>query len=214
MGTATCRNGRGILTVPLKRKLFALGMVLFIPAVLLAQDAAAGLSSPAEAPETERIDETTLLLGDDAADQSAPALSMSPFGIWDLLRMVLVLGAVIAVVYGIFYLLKRGSKGRFVQNDAIRVLGSQTLPNNRVMYLVEVGSQVFLVGAGSDSVNLIAEITDRETVDEIVLRGGEGSAGTKKSFSELITGMFKGNQSESAGFMKEQRERLQRLGRK
>ncbi len=189
-------------------------MAVFIPAVLLAQDAAAGLSSPAEAPATERIDETTLLLGGDAADQSAPVLSMSPFGIWDLLRMVLVLAAVIAVVYGIFYLLKRSSKGRFVQNDAIRVLGSQSLPNNRSMYLVEVGSQVFLVGAGGDSVNLIAEITDRETVDEMVLRGGESSVGTKKSFSELITGMFKGNQSDSVGFMTEQRERLQRLGRK
>ncbi len=191
-----------------------LGMALFIPAVLLAQDAAAGQSDPAEAPATERIDETTLLLGDVAADQGGQAGSISPFGIWDLLRMVLVLGAVIAVVYGIFYLLKRGSKGRFVQNDAIRVLGSRSLANNRSMYLVEVGSQVFLVGAGGDSVNLIAEITDKETVDEMVLRGGESSVGTKKSFSEMISTIFKGNQSQSVGFMKEQRERLQRLGRK
>ena len=130
------------------------------------------------------------------------------------LAAIVVLAAVIAVVYGIFYLLKRGSKGRFVQNNAIRVLGSQSLPNNRSMYLVEVGSQVFLVGAGGDSVNLIAEITDKETVDEMVLRGGESTGATKKSFSEMISAIFKGNQSQSLGFMKEQRERLQRLGRK
>lgn len=186
-------------------------MALFIPAVLLAQDAEAGIANPAEAPVSERVDETTLLLGGGNADEAGPAVSVSPFGIWDLLRMILVLAAVIGVVYGIFYLLKRGSKGRFVQNDAIRVLGSQSLPGNRSMYLVEVGSQVFLIGAGGDSVNLISEITDKETVDEMILRGGEDSVGSKKSFSELISGIFKGNESQSLGFMREQRERLEQL---
>ena len=186
-------------------------MILFVPAVLLAQEPGVATAEPAEAPASERIDETTLLLGDGATDEAGPTVSVSPFGIWDLLRMIVVLAAVIGVVYGIFYLLKRGGKGRFVQNDAIRVLGSQSLPGNRSMYLVEVGSQVFLIGGGGDSVNLISEITDKETVDAVILRAGETSVNAKKSFAELITGIFKGSETQSLGFMREQRERLQQL---
>jgi len=211
VGTTTCRNGRGTLTITLKRQLFVLGMALSMSAVLLAQDAGPGTSSPAAAPVVERIDETTLLLDGDAAGQAAPTASISPFGIWDLLRMILVLAAVIGVVYGIFYLLKRSGKGRLVQNDAIRLLGSQSLPNNRNLYLVEVGSQVFLVGAGGDAVNLISEITDKETVDAVILRGGESSVNGRKSFAEMIAGLFKGNEDQSLGFMREQKARLQRL---
>jgi len=186
-------------------------MILCVQAVLLGQDPGAAAANQAEAPASERIDETTLLLDGGTADEAGPALSVSPFGIWDLLRMIVVLAAVIGVVYGIFYLLKRGGKGRFVQNDAIRVLGSQSLPGNRSMYLVEVGSQVFLIGAGGDSVNLISEITDKETVDAVILRAGETSVNAKKSFAELITGIFKGSETQSLGFMREQRERLQKL---
>ncbi len=186
-------------------------MALLIPAVLCAQDAEAGASGSAAAPAIDKIDESTLLLGGNTVGQSGSAVSVSPFGIWDLLRMILVLAAVIGVVYGVFYLLKRGSKGRFVQTDAIRVLGSQSLPGGRSMYLVEVGSQVFLIGAGSDALNLIAEITDKETVDAIILRGGETSVGTKRSFAELINGILRGNEGRSLGFMREQRARLQRL---
>ena len=137
--------------------------------------------------------------------------SVSPFGIWDLVRMLLVLAAVIGVVYAIFFLLKRGGRGKFVENDAIRIIGSQAMPGNKSMHLVEVGSQVFLVGSAGDSVNLISEITDKETADAMILRAGAESGTARRSFAELVGGMFKGSEGQSLGFMKDQRQRLQRL---
>jgi flagellar protein FliO/FliZ len=190
--------------------LIILGLVVLLPALLLAQETGAA-TSPEQSTAVERVDESTLLLDGSSTGGNATAPSVSPFGIWDLLRMIVVLGAVIGVIYGIFYLLKRGGKGKVVQNDAIRLLGSQALPGNRSMYLVEVGSQVFLVGSGGDTINLISEITDKETVDAVILRGAESSTDGKKSFGELISGMFKGGSSQSVGFMREQRERLTRL---
>jgi flagellar protein FliO/FliZ len=156
------------------------------------------------------VDESTLLLdAPAAADQ--PGVTVSPFGIWDLLRMLLVLAAVIGVVYGIFYLLKRGGKGKLAQNGSIRVLGSHGLPGNRNLYLVEVGSQVFLVGAAGDSVNLISEITDKETVDAMILAEASGANGGKKSFGEMIAGMFRTGDGQTLRVMREQRERLQQM---
>jgi flagellar protein FliO/FliZ len=185
-------------------------LFVLLPALLLAQEADSVASSE-DSQAFEKIDETTLFLDGTRADGGVVAPSVSPFGIWDLLRMIVVLAAVIGLVYGVFYLLKRGGRGKIVQNDAIRLLGAQSLPGNRSMYLVEVGSQVFLIGAGGDSVNLISEITDKETVDAMILRGADNSANGRKSFGELITGMFKGGSSQSVGFMREQRERLARL---
>jgi flagellar protein FliO/FliZ len=203
-------NGRGTLTISRKRQLIILGLIVLVPALLFSQEAGA-LNSSEDSTIPGRVDETTLLLDGSNSGGNATAPSVSPFGIWDLLRMIVVLAAVIGVIYGIFYLLKRGSKGKVAQNDAIRLLGSQALPGNRSMYLVEVGSQVFLIGAGGDSVNLISEITDKETVDAVILRGADNSVDGKKSFGELIAGMFKGGSSQSVGFMREQRERLARL---
>lgn len=175
--------------------------------VLSAQEPA---PEPAESPTgVATVDESTLLL--DASPSEGGGASVSPFGIWDLLRMLLVLGAVIGVVYGVFYLLKRGGRGKFVENDAIRIIGSQAMPGNKSMHLVEVGSQVFLVGSAGDSVNLISEITDKETVDAMILKAGNEAAGQRRSFSELVAGMFKGSQGQAIGFMKDQRQRLQRL---
>ena len=192
-------------------------MLLCATRILMAQPAEAGVTDAGataaarELPSAEPVDESTLFLDGTPNSEGGPSINVSPFGIWDLLRMLLVLAAVIGVVYGIFFLLKRGAKGKFIQNGSIRLLGSQSLPGNRSMYLVEVGSQVFLIGAGGDSVNLISEITDKETVDAMILAGESGTNGTKKSFGEMITGMFKGGDNQSLRFMREQKERLQQL---
>lgn len=160
----------------------------------------------------ERLDESTLLLQDESARAESQQLSVSPFGLWDLLRMLLVLACVIGVIYLVFYLLKRSGKGRLGATDSIRVLGTQNLPGNRAMYLIEVGSQVFLVGSGGDSVSLISEITDRETVDSLILGAGEAATTTRRGFGELISGVLGGAQGSSLDFMRRQREKLHRLG--
>ncbi len=186
-------------------------MMCIIPALIVAQE---NQSSTQTENSTERVDESTLLLdgsGATGAGDTATAMDVSPFGIWDFVRMVLVLGCVIGLVYAVFFLLKRANRGKFASNDAIRIVGSQSLPGNRGMYLVEVGSQIFLVGAGGDSVTLISEITDTETVDAMVLRAGEATANGRKSFGELVAGVFRGNQGHSLDFMREQRERLRQL---
>jgi flagellar protein FliO/FliZ len=185
-------------------------LAVSVPALIISQE---NTTQDSGNPSPTRVDETTLLLdgGDASTGDGGAAVGVSPFGIWDLLRMILVLAVVIGLVYAVFYLLKRANRGKFVQNDAIRIVGSQSLPGNRSIYLVEVGSQVFLVGAGGDSVSLISEITDKETVDAMVLRGGESVANGKRSFGELIAGIFRGNQGGSLDLLRDQRERLQRL---
>lgn len=124
----------------------------------------------------------------------SPATSAGPvvaaFGIWDLVRMVLILGIVVGLIYGVFYLLKRGAGGRLPESNSMRVLGNLQLPGNRTLHLVEAGRQVFLVGGGEHGVSLISEITDQESLDDIHLKYQTASPGIRRNFSELLSGVL------------------------
>jgi flagellar protein FliO/FliZ len=88
--------------------------------------------------------------------------------------------------------------------------------------LVEVGRQIFLIGAGDNSVNLVSEITDKESIDEIRLRMSEQTVGEKRRFKDVLSGIFGQNgmqqekiypmkMDESTQYIKQQRERLKNL---
>ena len=196
-------------------------MGLLVPFLLFSQSGTGSdshgelpeIGTPSGAAETGqgRVDESTLLLGEPRSPQPGQTASVSPFSFWDLVRMVLVLGCVVGIIYLVFYLLKRAGSGKFARTDLIRIVGSQTLPGNRAIYLVQVGSQVFMVGAGSESITLLGEITEQETVDSVVLSASQLDDGSRKNFGDILSSLVKGGQGESLDLMRHQRERLQRL---
>lgn len=160
--------------------------------------------------QSTAVDESTLVLGEPEPD-SGGAVSVSPFSFWDLVRMIVVLAAVVAIIYAIFFFLKKAGNGKYSNSEQIRVLGTRTLPGNRSVYLVQVGVQVFMLGAGGDSVTMLSEITDKETVDSLILAGAEAPETERKSFSEMIAGLVQTRQPGSLDLMRRHRERLQRM---
>lgn len=177
-------------------------------------DAAGESPAPVVAPDDEsagsgRVDESTLILGQPSPESTDSGVS--PFTFWDLLRMVLVLAVVVGIIYLVFHLLKRASNGKYTDSDLIRIVGSQTLPGNRAIYLVQVGTQIFMVGAGSESVTLLGEITEKETVDAMILAAAASADAPRRSFGELVGSLISGTQGASLDLMREQRQRLQRL---
>lgn len=171
------------------------------------QPAASAEESDAQAP----VDESTLLLGEPAGQAGGEGSGVTAFGFWDFARMILVLACVVGVIYLIFYLLKRAGNGKYASSDLIKVVGSQSLPGNRAIYLVQVGTQVFMIGAGGDSVTLLGEITDKETVDTMILAGAEQQTSSGRNFGDLVASLVKSGQGGSLDLMRQQRERLQRL---
>ena len=146
-----------------------------------------------DAAATEPVDESALTFGDgdeaDAAADDGPG-SINSFGVWDFVRMIAVLGVVIAVIYLVFFLLKRASGGRFENSPLVRLLGSHALPGNKALHLVEVGRQVFLIGVGDDGITLVSEITDQESLDEVRLAASTTQSQRRGSFSDMLSGFF------------------------
>ena len=134
---------------------------------------------------------------------------------WDFLRMILILGIVIGLIYGLFFILKKTTSKRVVENDLIRVLGSRSLSNSKSLHLVEVGNSVFLVGSADGGISIISEIKDSESLDRIHLQASELRTSEKRSFRDVLYEIFKPQESAVSGqsfdFVKDQKERIRKL---
>ncbi len=194
---------------------------MVVVAAFLVIPAAAAQDTPQHTEESREVtDESMLPLEGDAAEDTAAAEEdaggLSVFSVWDFVRMILILAAVIAAIYGIFYILKRSSNPKLQENRLIRVVSSKPIAGNRSLHLVEVGNQVFLVGAAENNVSLVSEIHDKETIDGIRLQTAEDGNGERRSFNAVLSQMFGGaskpeENGDPVGFLRQQRRRLKNL---
>ena len=198
----------------MKKMLSAALLIILITGALSAQDAN-------EAPENDFTDETTIILDDTAAAENEGVdQADSFFTTWDFIKVILILVAVIVVIYAIFYGLKKAGGLKYQNDELIKLLGSQSLTQSGSVHLIEVGAKYYLVGCGDASVNLIADVDDKESVDEILLKK---PAGVEKagSFMELFNqklGLKNRNSSNlkekiqnNNKFMHDQAERLKKM---
>lgn len=93
-----------------------------------------------------------------------------------VIRMVLVLALAAAAIYGVVFFLRRAARPQEQYNPHLKILSSAHLGSNRFMYVISVGAQAWLVGAGEGGVSLIAEIGDKEAVDAMILARSQRSA--------------------------------------
>ncbi|MFP4509573.1 MAG: FliO/MopB family protein [Spirochaetaceae bacterium] len=221
-------------------------MLFVVFAVVCAAAGFAQESEPQLPPEDDvsetssAIDETTLTFDDVSDDTDEAAGGITSFGAGDFIRMLLVLGFVVSMIYALFHILRRASNRNQPRSDLLQVLGSTQLAAGRSLHLVEVGGQVLLVGSSENSVNLISEVTNSETVDELLLqaatrRSSTGSTRARR-FGDLLGDLIDRSRGGSSattvagstqpvsmirtdedpvdtagGFYSEQRERLRQL---
>jgi len=178
-----------------------------------------GENPPEQNEAAEAVDDTSLLINlDNDQEQEIPDVSPSVIGIADLVRTIVVLLLVIGAIYVVMYILRRFSTSSIDGSSLIKVVGSKGLMKDSAVHLLEVGNQVFLVGTGNSSVNLISEITDQETIDNIRLNlsreNGQSSSFAKRISANLGLGRNKKatRQIDKAeGFIRSQRDRLKDL---
>lgn len=202
--------------------------------------AAAPLAAQAAAGAAATTDETKLLIPDSSATGAGPATDAAAgsgtapaaatavqapgVDTWDFVRMLLVLALVVGVIYGVFWLLRRGGRLKTPENEMIRVLGSRSLAGNRALHLVEVGRSVYLVGSAENGVNLVAEVKDQETLDALRVQAAEEGGTARRTFAATLARVFNPSKGpgaaagkgtglgEGADFLRRQRDRLRRIG--
>jgi flagellar biosynthetic protein FliO len=153
--------------------------------------------------------------GAGGAAQAAPGATPG-VSAWDFVRMLIVLALVVAAIYLLFWVLRRGARKRITENDLIRVLGSRSLAGNRALHLVEVGSSVFLVGASDGGVQLISEITEKESLDAVRMKAAQEGPAGRRTFQQVLAEIFRPadhpvSLNDGVGFLRDQRDKLRKL---
>ncbi|HUI69385.1 MAG TPA: flagellar biosynthetic protein FliO [Spirochaetia bacterium] len=151
------------------------------------------------------------------AGPGQPAAAATPgVSTWDFVRMLVILAAVVGAIYLLFWILRRSAGRKITENNLIRVLGSRSLAGNKSLHLVEVGSSVFLVGASDGGVELISQITDKESLDAVKLKSAEESPPGRRNFQQLLSEVFRPaaravSLHDGVGFLRGQRDKLRKL---
>jgi flagellar protein FliO/FliZ len=184
---------------------------------------AAGITEKTEvrqAPQSESaVDESTLPINTTASQASGPARGAT---VWLFVRMILVLAVVIACIYGVVWLLKRNNNRVNNADQFLRVVSSVTLsPGKSVQIVSLLDEKAYIIGVTDNAVNLIGEVTDKETIDAMNLFADK-QADTKKprNFNDILSifmpngpkekngNVFSGTGDKAAGLLKQQHDRL------
>lgn len=203
-------------------------MLLSVACVLGAQSAI----DSAENTDNSRPVESEIFLDEGiGADEVAAQepVELPGIGLGDIVRVILVLGIVIVLIYGFIWLLKKFSAVKTGGDNAIHLLSSRALKSDVTLYLIGTGSRVFLIGSSGNSLNLISEIDDKDSINEIRIQALETPVAPRGGFAKLIRAKFgflspnaeKTTQQEvgpvqnesvdSVSFLRKQRERLKDL---
>lgn len=165
------------------------------------------------------VDETTLAIGEEAAADGAAntALGTSTFSYF--LRMIVVLALVVAAIYGVYRLMRRMSRPKEADEESLKLLASRSLGPGKALHVVGLGSKAYLIGAADASISLLAQIDDKEYVDELKLKASQNPSkgASAADFGEMLSGILgsrrkKGSASGASGdFLAGQRKRLTRF---
>jgi len=204
-------------------RFFSVMLVCFsVAAGVSAQSAATGSASTAPAvtntapaPATA-VDEATLALtdaADGAAGTDAGGSSILPY----FFRMILVLGLVIAAIYGLYALLKRSTKPSIASDTYLRLLATTNIGVGRSLHVVSLGDKAWLIGATESSISLISPVEDKELVDALALRAAEAPETPRRDFTVLLNDMLgrksarKSSSAIASEFFNRQRDRLKKF---
>ncbi len=87
-------------------------------------------------------------------------------------KMILVLGAVLAILFLLIWLCKRmmAGRGNFPSDGQIRLLTTKPIAPRKYISLVGIGGQVLVLGISEAQITLLDKIENREFVEKLEAR--------------------------------------------
>ena len=180
------------------------------------QETVSGTASVQE--NSHSIDETSISL--EGISSSSP-VAVSPVStLWLFVRMILVLAVVVGCIYGVLWLFKRSAQLPESEDPFLRQVSSVSLGNGKSAQVITLIDRAYIIGVSDASVNLLAEITDKELVDAMNLYSDERKHIKKpRSFSDILDifmqtkssgkgSVFSASGTELSDMLKRQRERI------
>ncbi|MFC2330007.1 MAG: FliO/MopB family protein [Treponema sp.] len=175
-------------------------------------------STPVSSAVQNSLDESSISLTPQNAELQQTSSSVSTF--WLFARMILVLAAVVACIYAVLWLFKRSMRTQESDDPFLRLVSSVQLGNGKSAQIITLVDRAYIVGVSESSVNLIAEVTDKELIDAMNLYSDEHKNVKKpRSFADILDifmpggprdkgGVFGSSQNKLSDMLERQRERI------
>ncbi|MDR0662684.1 MAG: flagellar biosynthetic protein FliO [Spirochaetaceae bacterium] len=123
--------------------------------------------------------------------QTAPQGQVGVSSVWTVFRIVIVLALAAAAIYGVVYFLKRKKTGDIPDDTYLKVLARTPINVKTAAAVISVGGNAWLVGLSDANVSVISEITDKETVDAMLLAYSERSLRSTNAVSFNFTSFLR-----------------------
>ena len=205
----------------MRKKTIILFLIIFNIIYLLPQGfAVTNPSSKTNKHSVKNINKLTDGLGQNKKNAKNQDIGIG--GLGTFVETLIILALFVVGIYGIFRFIQKKRGGGFGSPAVIKVISSTGLGGNRMLQIVEVGSKIFLIGVTDNTINLLSEIDDKETIDWLRLEYSRQPQKGAEGFLEKLTSFLgrAGNQvkpadnGEKIDFMKKQRDRLRKIKNK
>lgn len=133
--------------------------------------------------------ERSIVFSDNAGSGASTdgVVTSSGSGIGIFVRMILALVVIVALIYGVFWFIKRKSNIVTNDDDYLRRVAAINVAPGKSVQVVTLIDKAYLIGVTDDSITLLGEIDDDELIKAMNLNADKKS-NTKKpaTFSDVL----------------------------
>jgi flagellar protein FliO/FliZ len=166
------------------------------------------------------VDESTIVINPAAPEQSS-VTEKEPSTLGLFVRMIIVLIIVLACIYFVVLLMKRGLKPGRENDPFLRKVASLTLAPGKTIQIITLIDHAYIVGVTDNAVNLVGEVADKELIEAMNLYADKNANSVRpRSFGEVLelftaagsrgkkTGVFSESAEKISDLLKTQRKRF------
>lgn len=141
--------------------------------------------------ESSVLDESQILLGETNPESqitfSGDESNLEKSSVWLFVRMILVLILVIVAIYALMKFFKKKSTEVKSSDDFLRSVSSLSFGPGKSVEIVTLIDKAYVLGVTEKSINLIAEIDDKELIESLNLNHDKKSNVSKPiNFAEVL----------------------------
>lgn len=148
-------------------------------------------TSQSSSVESSVLDESQILLGETNPESqitfSDDESNLEKSSVWLFVRMILVLILVIVAIYALMKFFKKKSTEVKSSDDFLRSVSSLAFGPGKSVEIVTLIDKAYVLGVTEKSINLIAEIDDKELIESLNLNHDKKSNVSKPiNFAEVL----------------------------
>lgn len=142
--------------------------------------------------------------------------------LWAVVRMIVVLILIVALIYGVLFFMRKSMKLTPPTDDPfLRLVSQVSLGQGKSAEIITLLDKGYILGVSDSSINLIAEVTDKELVDAMNLYADDRDKKNKpRTFSDILkifmpggptennSSIYSSSKSKITDLLKKQKERL------